>query len=132
MKSLVEYITEASTSDQKYFRFEFGDLEKADEFISSIEKCADEKDIYNEKVSGGIKIKVNPSDVDKVDAIQDILQQCLDHASEKDKEKSAYSKLGDQVNAFNDWIDEQSSRDDDDKKDNEKNEDNDKDDDNKE
>lgn len=132
MKSLVEYITEASTSGQKYFRFEFGDLEKSDEFISSIEKCANEKDIYNEKVSGGIKIKVNPSDVDKVDPIQDILQQCLDHASEKDKEKSAYSKLGDQVNAFNDWIDEQSSRDDDDKKDNEKNEDNDKDDDNKE
>ena len=116
MKNLTDYIIEASSSDQKYFRFEFDDLEKADEFISSIEKIASEKDIYTEKISGGIKIKVNPSDVDKVDGIQDVLQQCLDHASEKDKEKSAYNKLADQLNLFNDWIDEQSSRDDDDDK----------------
>lgn len=113
MKNLTDYIIEASSSDQKYFRFEFGDLEKADEFISSIEKIASEKNIYCEKISGGIKIKVNPSDFDKVDGIQDVLQQCLDGASEKDKEKSAYNKLSDQANAFNDWIDEQSSRDDD-------------------
>lgn len=114
MKNLTDYIIEASSSEQKYFRFEFGDLEKADEFISSIEKIASEKDIYSEKISGGIKIKVNPSDVDKVDSIQDVLQKCLDGASEKDKEKSAYNKLADQANALNDWIDEQSSRDDDD------------------
>ena len=116
MKNLTDYIIEASSSEQKYFRFEFGDLEKADEFISSIEKIASEKDIYSEKISGGIKIKVNPSDVDKVDGIQDVLQKRLDGASEK--EKSAYNKLADQANAFNDWIDEQSSRDDenDDKK----------------
>ena len=114
MKNLTDYIIEASSSEQKYFRFEFGDLEKADEFISSIEKIASEKDIYSEKISGGIKIKVNPSDFDKVDGIQDVLQQCLDGASEKDKEKSTYNKLSDQSNAFNDWIDEQSSRDDDD------------------
>lgn len=117
MKNLTDYIIEASSADQKYFRFEFGDLEKADEFISSIEKIASEKDIYNEKISGGIKIKVNPSDVDKVDGIQDVIQKCLDGASEKDKEKSAYNKLADQANAFNDWIDEQSSRDDDEKDD---------------
>lgn len=116
MKNLTDYIIEASSSEQKYFRFEFDDLEKADEFISSIEKIASEKDIYTEKISGGIKIKVNPSDVDKVDGIQDVLQQCLDHVSEKDKEKSAYNKLADQLNVFNDWIDEQSSRDDDDDK----------------
>ena len=85
MKNLTDYIIEASSSEQKYFRFEFGDLEKADEFISSIEKIASEKDIYSEKISGGIKIKVNPSDVDKVDGIQDVLQKCLDGASEKDK-----------------------------------------------
>lgn len=114
MKNLTDYIIEASSADQKYFRFEFGDLEKADEFISSIEKIASEKDIYNEKISGGIKVKVNPSDVDKVDGIQDVIQKCLDGASEKDKEKSAYNKLADQANAFNDWIDEQSSRNDDD------------------
>ena len=113
MKNLTDYIIEASSSEQKYFRFEFDDLEKADEFISSIEKIASEKDIYSEKISSGIKIKVNPSDFDKVDGIQDVLQQCLDGASEKDKEKSVYNKLSDQANAFNDWIDEQSSRDDD-------------------
>ena len=121
MKNLTDYIIEASSLDQKYFRFEFDDLEKADEFISSIEKIASEKDIYTEKISGGIKIKVTPSDVDKIDGIQDVIQQCIEHASEKDKEKSAYNKLADQLNAFNDWIDEQSSRDDD-KKDDESDE----------
>ena len=121
MKNLTDYIIEASSLDQKYFRFEFDDLEKADEFISSIEKIASEKDIYTEKISGGIKIKVTPSDVDKIDGIQDVIQQCIEHASEKDKEKSAYNKLADQFNAFNDWIDEQSSRDDD-KKDDESDE----------
>lgn len=113
MKNLTDYIIEASSSDQKYFRFEFDDLEKADEFISSIEKIASEKDIYTEKVSGGIKIKLNPSDVDKVEGIQDVLQQCLEGASTNDKQKPVYNKLSDQLTAFNDWIDEQSSRDDD-------------------
>lgn len=114
MKNLTDYIIEASSSDQKYFRFGFDDLEKADEFISSIEKIASEKDIYTEKISGGIKIKVNPFDVDKVDGIQDVIQQCIEGASTNDKEKPVYKKLSDQFNAFNDWIDEQSSRDDDD------------------
>ena len=122
MKNLTDYIIEASSSEQKYFRFEFDDLEKADEFISSIEKIASEKDIYTEKISGGIKIKVNPSDVDKVDSIQDVIQQCIEGASTNDKEKPVYKKLSDQFNAFNDWIDEQSSRndDDDDKSDDDK------------
>ena len=124
MKNLTDYIIEASSFDQKYFRFEFDDLEKADEFISSIEKIASEKDIYTEKISGGIKIQVNPSDVDKVDGIQDVIQQCIEGASTNDKEKLVYKKLADQLNAFNDWIDEHSSRDDDadDKKDDESDE----------
>ena len=60
MKSLVETLNESlniNESKEKMLRFEFGDLEHADETIKSIEDLANKNSVYSEKIGGGIKIK---------------------------------------------------------------------------
>lgn len=109
MKSLVEFIRESiiCESEEKELRFTFSDLKDSDERLDSVKKAAESKGIYVEKVDGGLKMKAKPSDVDKWDGVQDILQQYVqslqdDEEADQDKVK----KLADQVNTLNDWIDE--------------------------
>ena len=96
----------------KMLRFTFGDLEHADETIKSIEDLANKNSVYSEKIDGGIKIKVNDSNRDKLDSIQDVLQQYVqkmqdDDTADQDKVKS----LSNQLNKLSDFIDEEDDKD---------------------
>lgn len=125
MKSLVETLNESlniNESKEKMLRFEFGDLDHADETIKSIEDLANKNSVYSEKIDGGIKIKVNDSNKDKLDSIQDVLQQYVQKMQDDDKANQDNVKtLSSQLDKLSDFIE---SEDDDDKEDKEDNEDN--------
>lgn len=122
MKSLVETLNESlniNESKEKMFRFEFGDLDHADETIKSIEDLANKNSVYSEKIDGGIKIKANDSNKDKLDSIQDVLQQYVQKMQDDDKaNQDDVKSLADQLNKLSDFIESE----DDDKKDKENNE----------
>lgn len=125
MKSLVETLNESlniNESKEKMLRFEFGDLEHADDTIKSIEDLSNKNGIYSEKVDKGIKIKVNDSNKDKLDSIQDVLQQYVQKMQDDDKaNQDDIKSLANQLDKLSDFIE---SEDDDDKEDKEDNEDN--------
>ena len=121
MKSLVETLNESlniNESKEKMLRFEFGDLEHADETIKSIEDLANKNSVYSEKIDKGIKIKANDSNKDKLDSIQDVLQQYVQKMQDDDKaDQDDVKSLADQLGKLSDFID--SEDDDDDKEDKE-------------
>ena len=123
MKNLVELLNESLIAEsEQILRFEFGDLEHADETIKSIEDISNKNDIYSEKISDGIKIKVNDSNRDKLDSIQDILQQYVQKMQDNDKaDENKVKKLADQLNKLNDFIDNEDDEDDEDDEDEDKN-----------
>lgn len=122
MKSLVETLNESlniNESKEKMLRFEFGDLDHADETIKSIEDLANKNSVYSEKIDGGIKIKVNDFNKDKLDSIQDVLQQYVQKMQDDDKaNQDDVKSLADQLNKLSDFIESE----DDDKEDKEDNE----------
>lgn len=122
MKSLVETLNESlniNESKKKMLRFEFGDLDHADETIKSIEDLANKNSVYSEKIDGGIKIKANDSNKDKLDSIQDVLQQYVQKMQDDDKaNQDDVKSLADQLNKLSDFIESE----DDDKEDKEDNE----------
>lgn len=96
----------------KMLRFTFGDLEHADETIKSIEDLANKNSVYSEKIDGGIKIKVNDSNRDKLDSIQDVLQQYVQKMQDDDKaDQDKVKSLADQLNKLSDFIDEEDDKD---------------------
>ena len=98
----------------KMLRFTFGDLEHADETIKSIEDLANKNSVYSEKIDGGIKIKVNDSNRDKLDSIQDVLQQYVQKMQDDDKaDQDKVKSLADQLNKLSDFIDKEDGKDDD-------------------
>lgn len=121
MKSLVETLNESlniNESKETMLRFEFGDLEHADETIKSIEDLANKNSVYSEKIDKGIKIKVNDSNKDKLDSIQDVLQQYVQKMQDDDKaNQDDVKSLANQLGKLSDFID--SEDDDDDKEDKE-------------
>ena len=121
MKSLVETLNESlniNESNEKMLRFEFGDLEHADDTIKSIEDLANKNSVYSEKIDGGIKIKVNDSNRDKLDSIQDVLQQYVQKMQDDDKaNQDDVKSLADQLGKLSDFIDsedEENEKDDED------------------
>lgn len=123
MKSLAEALNESlniNESKEKMLRFEFGDLEHADDTIKSIEDIASNNGIYSEKVDKGIKIKVNDNNRDKLDSIQDVLQQFVDKVQNDDKaDESDVKTIADQLNKLNDFIDDEDTDDEDENKEDE-------------
>lgn len=123
MKSLVETLNESlniNESKETMLRFEFGDLEHADETIKSIEDLANKNSVYSEKIDGGIKIKVNDSNKDKLDSIQDVLQQYVQKMEDDDKaDQDDVKSLANQLDKLSDFIESE----DDDKEDKENKED---------
>ena len=121
MKSLVETLNESlniNESKEKMLRFTFGDLEHADETIKSIEDLANKNSVYSERVDGGIKIKVNDSNKDKLDSIQDVLQQYVQKMQDDDKaNQDNVKKLADQLDKLSDFIDSDDGEDKEDKED---------------
>lgn len=111
MKSLVETLNEAiqiNESDEKVIRITPGDLEHADDTIKSIEDLANKNSIYTEKVDGGIKIKCNDSNRDKLESIQDVLQQYVQKMQDDDKaDQSKVKSLADQLNKLTAFIDDE-------------------------
>ena len=109
MKSLVETLNESlniNESNEKMLRFEFGDLEHADDTIKSIEDIANKNSVYSEKIDGGIKIKVNDSNRDKLDSIHDVLQQYVQKMQDDDKaDQDDVKSLANQLNKLSDFID---------------------------
>lgn len=124
MKSLVETLNESlniNESKETMLRFEFGDLEHTDETIKSIEDLANKNSVYSEKIDGGIKIKVNDSNKDKLDSIQDVLQQYVQKMQDDDKaDQDDVKSLANQLDKLSDFIESE----DDDKEDKENKEDN--------
>lgn len=123
MKSLVETLNESlniNESKETMLRFGFGDLEHADETIKSIEDLANKNSVYSEKIDGGIKIKVNDSNKDKLDSIQDVLQQYVQKMQDDDKaDQDDVKSLANQLDKLSDFIESE----DDDKEDKENKED---------
>lgn len=123
MKSLTEVLNESlniNESKEKMFRFEFGDLEHADETIKTIEDLANKNSVYSEKINGGIKIKANDSNKDKLDSIQDVLQQYVQKMQDDDKaNQDDVESLANQLNKLSDFIDSEDEDQDDDNKDDE-------------
>lgn len=121
MKSLVETLNESlniNESNEKMLRFEFGDLEHADETIKSIEDLANKNSVYSEKIDGGIKIKVNDSNRDKLDSIQDVLQQYVQKMQDDDKaDQDEVKSLADQLGKLSDFIDSEDEEDEKDEED---------------
>ena len=115
MKSLVETLNESlniNESNEKMLRFEFGDLEHADDTIKSIEDIANKNSVYSEKIDGGIKIKVNDSNRDKLDSIQDVLQQYVQKMQDDDKaDQDDVKSLANQLNKLSDFIDSEDEED---------------------
>ena len=115
MKSLVETLNESlniNESNEKMLRFEFGDLEHADETIKSIEDLANKNSVYSEKIDKGIKIKVNDSNRDKLDSIQDVLQQYVQKMQDDDKaDQDDVKSLANQLNKLSDFIDSEDKED---------------------
>lgn len=96
----------------KMLRFTFGDLEHADETIKSIEDLANKNSVYSEKIDDGIKIKVNDSNRDKLDSIQDVLQQYVQKMQDDDKaDQDKVKSLSNQLNKLSDFIDEEDDKD---------------------
>ena len=120
MKSLVETLNESlniNESNEKMLRFEFGDLEHADDTIKSIEDIANKNSVYSEKIDGGIKIKVNDSNRDKLDSIQDVLQQYVQKMQDNDKaDQDDVKSLANQLNKLSDFIDSEDEEDEEDPK----------------
>ena len=121
MKSLVETLNESlniNESNEKMLRFEFGDLEHADDTIKSIEDLANKNSVYSEKIDGGIKIKVNDSNRDKLDSIQDVLQQYVQKMQDDDKaDQDDVKSLADQLGKLSDFIDSEDEEDEKDEED---------------
>ena len=121
MKSLVETLNESlniNESKEKMLRFEFGNLEHADETIKSIGDLANKNSVYSEKIDGGIKIKVNDSNKDKLDSIQDVLQQYVQKMQDDDKaDQDDVKSLADQLGKLSDFIDSEDEEDKEDKED---------------
>lgn len=120
MKNLSDYIYESmmNESSSTELRFEFGDLDKKDETIKSIEDLGSKNDIYTEKINDGIKIKVTDDNCDSLDGIQDVLQSYVEKMQDDDKaDEGTVKKLADQVNKLADFIDAASDEDEDDKDD---------------
>lgn len=131
MKSLVETLNESlniNESKETMLRFEFGDLEHADETIKSIEDLANKNSVYSEKIDGGIKIKVNDSNKDKLDSIQDVLQQYVQKMQDDDKaDQDDVKSLANQLDKLSGFIeseddDEEDKENKEDKEDNEEGE----------
>jgi hypothetical protein len=126
MKSLVETLNESlniNESKEKMLRFEFGDLDHADETIKSIEDLANKNSVYSEKVDSGIKIKVNDSNKDKLDSIQDVLQQYVQKMQDDDKaNQDDVKSLANQLDKLSDFIESEDDDDKEDKGDNEEGE----------
>ena len=120
MKSLVETLNESlniNESNEKMLRFEFGDLEHADDTIKSIEDIANKNSVYSEKIDGGIKIKVNDSNRDKLDSIQDVLQQYVQKMQDDDKvDQDDVKSLAGQLGKLSDFIDSEDEEDEEDSK----------------
>lgn len=121
MKSLVETLNESlniNESKETMLRFEFGDLEHADETIKSIEDLANKNSVYSEKIDSGIKIKVNDSNKDKLDSIQDVLQQYVQKMQDDDKANQDNVKtLSSQLDKLSDFIDSEDEEDEKDEED---------------
>ena len=120
MKSLVETLNESlniNESNEKMLRFEFGDLEHADDTIKSIEDLANKNSVYSEKIDGGIKIKVNDSNRDKLDSIQDVLQQYVQKMQDDDKaDQDDVKSVSNQLDKLSDLIDSEDEEDEEDPK----------------
>lgn len=114
MKNLSDYIYESiiNESSSKELRFEFGELDKKDETIKSIEDLGSKNGIYTEKISNGIKIKATDGNRDKLDSIQDVLQQYVQNLQDDDKaDEGDVKKISDQLDKLNDFIDEEPEED---------------------
>lgn len=116
MKNLSDYIYESmvNESSSKELRFEFGDLDKKDETIKSIEDLGSKNGIYTEKINNGIKIKITDDNRDSLDSIQDVLQSYIEKMQDDgEANEGDVKKLADQINKLNNFIDEEPEKDED-------------------
>lgn len=111
MKSLKEMLNESiqmNEGKEKMIRITVGDLENGEDTIKSIEDLASKNSIYTEKVDGGIKIKCTDSSRDKLDSIQDVLQQYVQMMQDNDKaDQDKVKALADQLSKLTAFIDDE-------------------------
>lgn len=117
MKSLVQFIREAqeASDSSKSFTFNFKDLENGKETIESLVDMANDKGIDVESTEDSITLKLTKemcaNERDKVDGIQDVLQQFSDKIRSDSKNASSESyaqftkKFADTVSSMVSFID---------------------------
>lgn len=96
MKSLLQFIRESQeSSDSKKFSFAFNGLENAKETIESLVNIAQDKGIKYESTEESFTVTLTrdlcSNDRDKIDSIQDILQQYSDMIRNNPKNSSSES-----------------------------------------
>lgn len=97
MKSLVQFIREAQETSEssKSFTFNFKDLDNAKETIESLVDMANDKGIEVESTEDSLTLKLTKemcaNERDKVDGIQDVLQQYSDMIRKDSKNSSSES-----------------------------------------
>lgn len=110
MKRLINYIKESAISESeqksKVISFDFSDIDNHDEIVKSLETYD------NVECDGSIiKVTVNKNNYDKLDSVQDILQQTIqkERNSSKATNNEEYAqkivKLEKQLAKFSDLID---------------------------
>lgn len=144
MKSLVDFIREnemkikesQETGDSKKFTFAFNGLDNAKETIESLNKMAEDKGIDHESTEESFSITLTrdlcQNERDKIDGIQDVLQQYSDmirkdssnasdesHAQKTAKFEKTVDDMVKFIDDVNEEPDEDDKKEDDKKKDDE-------------
>ena len=111
MKHLTDYIKEnleidfeqVNESSEKWFRISLNDFDGAYDSLKSI---ADGKDLYNEPIDEGIKIKVKEGQAELLSAVVEFLTDLVNSKQEDEKMKDACKKLTTVIDEMNNYMED--------------------------
>lgn len=127
MKTLLDYIKEAcedGSCKAKTFKFNFTDLESAEDTIKAVQEIADKDGVRVEIEDNIVKVTVDANDTDKAEGLFELLQD-YSHKRMSDSKRASdesyaqkTSKFAAILDKWRDFIDDlEAGDDDDDKKD---------------
>lgn len=111
MKHLTEYINEkmeidftpVMESSERWFRLNLDGFDGGYDMLKSI---ADRRDLYNEPIDGGIKIKVKDGQEVELHAIIEAIQDFVNSKSEDEKAQDTVARLNGYIDEMKEFIDE--------------------------
>lgn len=111
MKHLAEYINEkmeidftpVMESSERWFRLNLDGFDGGYDMLKSI---ADRRDLYNEPIDGGIKIKVKEGQEVELHAVIEAIQDFINSKSEDEKAQDTIARLNGYIDEMKNYIDE--------------------------